>query len=217
MAAARGYVDDAIWALSAQVQPVQDQILDVDYSGYASLTAVCKRPYIYNKNYGLDGVSAVNFYKYDGLRRDCSVEYEEDDKAGQVYVKTTGYVGVPLTRPYTDYKTLTFVTVAATNAASEGTTAFAAKNLNITTVQTADIEIARMYKEYLSRYQKRSDKSRFLEKANFHWYLGETANEPCFSIKADAKFDKYEPYDRMFVPFYPGSNGYAVVAVFGRS
>jgi hypothetical protein len=216
MAAARGYVDDAVWALSAQIQPVQEQILDMDYGGYATLTAVCKRPYIYNKSYGLDGAEAGNFYKYDGLRRDCSVYSEDDDKAGTVYVKTTGYVGVPLTRPYTDYKTLTFVTVAATNAASEAATTFAAKNINITTVQVADIEIARMYKEYLSRYQKLSDKSMFLKNANFHWYLGETANEPCFSIKVDSKFYKDDPGDCMFVPFFPGSNGYAVVAVYGR-
>lgn len=217
MAATRGYVDDSVYGLSVQIQPVQDQILDVDYDGYASLTAVCKRPYIYNSQYGLDGVSAGNFYKYDGLRRDCSVYSEDDDKAGTVYVVATGYVGVPLTRPYTDYKTLTFVAVAATNAASEGTGAFVAKNLNLTTVQVADIEIARMYKEYLSRYRNLSDKSRFLENANFQWCLGETILDPYFSIKADAKFDKSEPYDRMFVPFYPGSNGYAVVAVFGRS
>lgn len=194
--------------------PQPEQILDMSYASYAA-GGVKVVPSYKNKNYVYDpaGSDPSVFYRYAGIKNPDLASRPPSQIAaaadGAVYRQTRDFKGIPLTKPYGDFSSITVV-CALDSAPTSGVNS--AKKLCSVTISTAELAVARRYYEYKAKYKRAGSEEKFFGNIADKWYFGSSADGVLYlSLKCNETFQ-----DR-FLPLYFSTNGYCVVAVFGQA
>ena len=207
-------VSAALEAMQLAQEPVSEQIMKTDWPDYLA-NGVAITPSFTNKNYVLDGTFSATFYRYAGIKQDmsgaCSESAYDEREDGVVFKQIANkYAGIPLTKSYRNFRTLTVVCLEdSTPTSSVG----AAKKLHSMTIQTADIDVALQYVKYKERYRHLEMLKYFFDTIDDRWYFGgnNAGGLMYLSTKTNIEFSE------TFLPLMFTTNGYCVVAVFGRT
>lgn len=106
-------VSAALEAMQLAQEPVSEQIMRTDWPDYLA-NGVAVTPAYTNAKCRLDGTFSSTFYRYAGIKQDmsgaCSEDASDEREDGVVFKQIAGkYVGIPLTKSYRNFRTLTVV------------------------------------------------------------------------------------------------------------
>ena len=166
-----------------------------------------------NNNYQYDYNSSTPhvFYQYAGIRAQPpdipSQSYAS--AAGAIYKQTSKFNGVPLTKSYKNFKTLTIVCL---EDSSPTTSVNSVQKLHSITIPTFDLDLARQYKQYKSQFGHTESDSSYFDNVADKWYFGDSTSSMLYlSIKV------LDTFTNTFIPLQFSTNGYSIIAVFGRN
>ena len=114
-----------------------------------------------------------------------------------------------MTKPYKNFKTLTVVFLEDSSPASSVNIA---KKLHSITIQKFDLDLARQYKSYKAQFRNTKNEGSYFDNIADRWYFGDSTYSMMYlSIKV------LDTFTDTFIPLKFSTNGYGVIAVFGRN
>lgn len=126
-----------------------------------------------------------------------------------MYKQVSGkYFGAPLTKSYRTFKDITVIYLLDSSPTSN---VGGAKNIGSYTVSTFELDMARRYIEYKRMYMATDKEACYFDGVKDKWYIGNSSGALYLDIRTDAVFTD------LFIPLMFSTNGYCVVAVFGRN
>ena len=114
-----------------------------------------------------------------------------------------------MTKPYKNFKTLTVICLEDSSPASSVNIA---KKLHSITIPTFDLDLARQYKSSKAQFCNTKNKGSYFDNIADRWYFGDSTYSMLYlSIKV------LDTFTDTFIPLQFSTNGYSVIAVFGRN
>ena len=204
-------INTAIQNLRAELSSSAEQILDMSYFVYDSSIKIS--PTYTNNNYQYDYNSSTPhvFYRYAGIRAQPPNTPSQSyaSVVGAIYKQTSKFNGIPLTKSYKNFKTLTIVCL---EDSSPTTSVNSAQKLHSITIPTFDLDLARQYKQYKLQFGHTESDSSYFDNVADKWYFGDSTSSMLYlSIKV------LDTFTNTFIPLQFSTNGYSVIAVFGRN
>lgn len=205
---------NAINNFRQETQHRSEQIMDTSYAPYLT-NGVAVQPFYKNKNYIYDSTSGEPnvFYRYAGIK--SKQEYTGNgslDRArndGIVYKQLANkYTGIPLTKSYNQFQTLTIYTSTALDIDS----ANEAERIYSINIDVHNLNIARQYKDYKAQYKHKTNYTSYFDNVADKWYLGDAYDGEVFlNLKCSATFTD------TFIPLMLKNNSMILIGVFGHT